>query len=46
MGLILEARSSPIFPDLCLGLETLFRKLFLEAGVERLQAAGSNWLGS
>ena len=46
MGLILEARSPSFFPNLCLGFETLFRKLFLEASVEKLQAAGSNWPGS
>jgi len=46
MGLSLEARSPFPRPNLCLGLETLFRKLFLEANVERLQAAGSNWPGS
>jgi len=35
MGLILEARRPLFFPNLCLGLKTLFRKLFLEASVER-----------
>ena len=42
MGLTLEARSPPFLTSLCLDLETLFRKPFLEAGVKGSQDAGSN----